>query len=749
MNDKRADQLKQALRHRMSNPVSDAVRHREMNQVRNYDRVQQQKVFDNERKQANAYQQERKDPDAKDVGSSFKLQVYISKLNQLLTNKSDIYQQLILALPTMTTPAKLRGATAEAKGANNFLSKGEIEGAYNEMVAFITSYFGDINLDGSIRDAIYQQYLTPFVANLRQTATLYPRFYEAIPAGQARQAAFIAARLSIKNDAEDTYAMLRAMAENIEDGIYRPINNSDITNIKERESVDQLFNAVQAGADVDIAQVQLMPQPPAPVGPQPAQAVAPPQNPPPTRDELAQGITAEEAARRALLPAYQGPPAPPAQPAPQPGLNPQAPPFQPPQGPPAQVGDPLQALGTPQIPTPERQVVLAALAAMAPARFPGAGNQAQMRVLGQQIAAQPNAAALGFDGSGRQAGLAMAAIYAQNVAAFNVRLPGSNFPGQLPGNLAGMGQPSGGSHSDNEDQNDYEEEELPPQPFMGLPQDEAGLRRIFEPQQFDAENPMMFRGSGMEANSGFYRSGLGQPSGGGFWGSLASNLMSPGTAALSYLTTGKSVYDNIMGSGSAIIPNRGVAGGCASCDGENKGGARHRRPPTKRHLIGGLPQGIQSRIDMINPDNEIMDAGTLRMKGLGKVGGATSDQLLQARGIMNTPYPDQPFYGYGVDGDEDESQNLSGLKARLNGGITFGAGRNHRTDPYLTYEPVADDVYENTGAEEELAGEGHFRDEYEEPKDMDDDPNPFRVRNENYRIATGKQKRPTYNYVKA
>jgi hypothetical protein len=192
--------------------------------------------------------------------------------------------------------------------------------------------------------------------------------------------------------------------------------------------------------------------------------------------------------------------------------------------------------------------------------------------------------------------------------------------------------------------------------------------------------------------------------------------MSPGTAALSYLTTGKSVYDNIMGSGSAIIPNRGVAGGCASCDGENYGGARHRRPPTKRHLIGGLPQGLQSRIDMINPDTEIMDAGTLRMKGLGKVGGPTSDQLLQARGVMNNPYPDQPFYGYGVDGDEDESQNLTGLKARLNGGITYGAGRNHRADQFLTYEPVNDDVYENTGAEEELAGEGHYRDEYEEPK---------------------------------
>jgi hypothetical protein len=149
---------------------------------------------------------------------------------------------------------------------------------------------------------------------------------------------------------------------------------------------------------------------------------------------------------------------------------------------------------------------------------------------------------------------------------------------------------------------------------------------------------------------------------------------------------------------------------------------------------------------MINPDTEIMDVGLQKLKGMGAV---DSDMVGRARALINTPYPEQPYYGYGIDGDEDETGNLTGLKARLGSGITYGAGRAHRADNMIGYDPVADDVYENTGADEELAGEGYIRDEYEEPKDMDDDPNPFRVRQENYRIATGRQKRPTYNYVKA
>lgn len=777
MNDNRADRLKGVLRHMASHPVSDRQRQREMDAVRTYNVRQQKRVFDAERRQANAYQQEQKDPDAKDIGSSFKLQVYISKLNQLLTNKSDLYQQLALALPTMTTPQKLRGTTAEAKSSATFLSRGEIEGSYNEMMDFITNYFQDISTDARVRDAVYQQYLTPLISNLRQTALLFPQFYEALPPGRANQQLFNASKLSIKQDAENSYAMLRLMAGNLEDGIYSNITQKGIDNLKEVESVDALFDAVVAGQRIDQAQAQLQPAQPPPPPLAPAQAVQPPAFPPPSREELAQGITAEEAQRRAGLPAYQPPPVP-VQPAPvQPGLNPQAQPFQPPVAP-----DPLQMIGTPQAPTATRQVVLDALVALAPPNFPGVGNNASMRRLGAEIMNQPNAQALGFDGTARQTGQVLGAIYAQNPG----RIAGRQFPGNFPGNLVGLGRDDN-AEDEGEDQSGYDDEH--PLNFVFGDNFDPETSTLFHPQPYDKSNPLMFMadaepkhstGAGLSGgdfgsdlmgvltngnwgkqydNVGGHRPPKGylmKPDGSlmkgkGFWGSTIGNLIFPGASALSYLATGKSIYDNVTGggSGSAIIPNRGVSGGCASCDEPKNGGARHRTAPTKRHMINGLPQGYLQRIKMVNPDTEIMDAGLMRLKGLGKVGGATSDELLQSRGIVNTPYPDQPFYGYGVDGDEDESTNLTGLKARLSGGISYGAGRNHRADNMFGYDPVADDYYENTGAEEELAGEGYFRDEYEEPKDMDDDPNPFRVRQENYRIATGKQKRPTYNYVKA
>lgn len=753
MNDNRADQFKDALRHQKSAPVSDAIRKKEMDDVRNYNRRQQQKVFNFERRQANAYTQEAKDPDAQDVGSSFKLQQYTGKLNQLLQQKSDIFQQLKLALPQMTTPVKLRGASGEARSNAFFLSRSEIDGGFNEMVSFISSYFGDINQSNRVRDAIYQQFLTPLVSQFRETATLYPQFYGLIPAGRGAQRDFLLAKANIKQDAEDSYAMLRVMADYIEDGIFRPVGSKEIENRKREENVDALFDAVVAGAPVAgidanaVVQAQQAlvppPLPPAPLAP--AQNVPPvaQQGQPPTRDELAQGISAQEEARRAGLPAIpQLPAPPPPQPAPNPGLNPGAPPFQPPQAqqPP---GDPLQNLGDPNNYTPERTLVLNALRASNFQLFPGVNNGAYMTRLGQQIMLQPNAQQLGFDGSRAQARSALDAIYQQQP---NPRIAGTRFnlPAQGFGHsgLRFSDRMMGGEEKEKSDAEDEGEDESAYLP-MGIHSQEE-LEKLLTPQAYDPKNPMMFM------------AGQGQPSGGGFFGDMAGSLISSGVGNLFDRYKAGTLASDIKGVASKVIPaintlrsisgNGATSGGCASCDTPKYGGARHRTAPTKRYLIGGQQQGVASRMAMINPDTEIMDVGLQKLKGMGAV---DSDMVGRARALINTPYPEQPYYGYGIDGDEDETGNLTGLKQRLSSGISYGAGRAHRADNMLGYDPVADDVYENTGADEELAGEGFIRDEYEEPKDMDDDPNPFRVRQENYRIATGRQKRPTYNYVKA
>lgn len=879
MNDRRADQLKIALRHQASKPVSDAVRKREMDEVRNYNRRQQQKVFNFERQQANAYQQDQKDPEPQDVGNSFKLQQYVSKLNTLLQQKQDIFNQLLLALPQMDTPLKLRGATSEARGTSTFLSRAEIMPAFNDMMFFIASSFQDINSVDRVRQAVYQQYLTPLTALFRETATLYPQFVGQIPAPRGRQADFNIAKASVKDDAEDSYAMMRVMADYIEDGIFRPVTQKDIDTRKKEDQVGLLFDSASQG--------QPPPQAPPfqPVGPAAAsilpQNVQPPPMPPPTRDEIAKGITAEEAAARAAAPAYVGPPAPPA-------LNPAAAPFVPgaPVGPaPIPVPAPAYAaidVGTAAAPTGARLTIKNAIFNLQSPRrpnLPSPTNLRSMTTVANQVLidnrnlvvapfldpADANAAPqmadavrtiytqegltdrdpvpanwqqaqaapapqppqpqqsvmvagvdIGTPGApteGRRIFLAaLGSLYgavgvlpqitndvAEAIAneiertdflaasAENYADPGQNLaqarsqakkilakiyeqnntaPGAaLPADLTGFGNEISDAEEEGEEDEGEDESAYLPMPGVNTQED---FEKLFTPQAYDPKNPMMYMGNGAPSGGGrccfnskmcngtkAYRFKRGEKSAnarkerirGGDWLDTIASLRfnTPDTDLLAQglrmaNPNAAKIYDGLKG---MFGGQSKISGGCADCGGSGR--ARHRTAPTKRYMINGLPQGVASRLSMFNPDSELMDVGLDRLKGI-KV--PTSDELLQARGIINEPYPEQPYYGYGIDGDDDETGNLTGLKQRLTSGIMYGNGRNHRADNMLSYDPVLDDVYENTGADEELAGEGYIREEYEEPKDMDEDPNPFRVRQENYRIATGKQKHPTYKLVK-
>jgi hypothetical protein len=58
----------------------------------------------------------------------------------------------------------------------------------------------------------------------------------------------------------------------------------------------------------------------------------------------------------------------------------------------------------------------------------------------------------------------------------------------------------------------------------------------------------------------------------------------------------------------------------------------------------------------------------------------------------------------------------------------------HRVEDHDRFAPA-----DNLG--EEL---GHYM-ELEKPADMDEDPNPFRVRTENHKVNTGKMKKVTYH----
>ena len=171
------DKLKRLLA-KKERKVPDAVRLKEMNEVRNYNRNQFAKVFDLEKQQVSREQESIAPASARDVGSAFKLQVYILKLNQILQLKQETYQQLSTSMEGEPV-SKLRGVrNQQAALATSFFSKAELLSAYNEMMAFIKLYMPDLLNNNRQLEQIYTAFFTPLATLLKQVQGLYPRFFE-------------------------------------------------------------------------------------------------------------------------------------------------------------------------------------------------------------------------------------------------------------------------------------------------------------------------------------------------------------------------------------------------------------------------------------------------------------------------------------------------------------------------------------------------------------------------------------------
>jgi hypothetical protein len=222
--------------------VPDMIRNREMNDVRNYNRNQQQKVFENEKRQVAMYGDTQSPPSAKDIGSAFKLQVYVLKINQLLQAKTDAISALKLAVAGIPL-AQLRGPTT-APYVNTVWGKSELLTAFNEMMAFIKIYMPDIFSSDRVRDNAYQSYLTPLSNNLTATQNLYPALnFELVPRGGSAQArsADDAVKKLFQEQSIQVFSMLGAMSEDIVIQRLRPINADDINTYAEKNGVEDIF----------------------------------------------------------------------------------------------------------------------------------------------------------------------------------------------------------------------------------------------------------------------------------------------------------------------------------------------------------------------------------------------------------------------------------------------------------------------------------------------------------------------------
>jgi hypothetical protein len=282
------DKLKGLLSQR-ERKVPDAVRLKEMNQVRNYNRNQFAKVFDLEKQQVNREKESIQPASAKDVGSAFKLQVYILKLNQILQLKQETFQSLTTSLasgvdidPAVAQAAQagdrqamaavaaaqakkitaLRGTRGtEATLATSFFSKAELLAAFNEMMAFIKLFMPDLTGNNRQMEQIYSAYLTPLTNLLKQVQGLYPAFFETIPAPRAPARGIPTEERQtyelMRQQSMYLYALLGTMGEFLDDENLRPLVAQDVSLYIKENRVSQIFTSNPLAGNVRSAEVQL------------------------------------------------------------------------------------------------------------------------------------------------------------------------------------------------------------------------------------------------------------------------------------------------------------------------------------------------------------------------------------------------------------------------------------------------------------------------------------------------------------
>lgn len=226
--------------------VTNATRVREMNDVKNYNRNQQQRVFDMSKRQVQSESESIKPIDAKDAGAAFKLQTYISKLQQILSQKSDLFSQLQTS--PLTDLDKLKGTTKQASLLTMLVSKAEFVQSFNEMVAYVSLFFKDIQADNRVRDRMYAAYFTPLIDQMRNLSENYPQLFSTLPTparAQGGQPATNSGKVYdlVRRETRDMYSLLNVAADNIQDGIFRPIGAKDVAEYTRDQNVNAVFAA--------------------------------------------------------------------------------------------------------------------------------------------------------------------------------------------------------------------------------------------------------------------------------------------------------------------------------------------------------------------------------------------------------------------------------------------------------------------------------------------------------------------------
>lgn len=253
--------------------VSHAI---ERSRLNNEDRKYNQIVYDNELKQANLYNQSSMPNTGKDIGVGFKINVYVIRLTQLLSVKADLEKALSTFFATGMSVQRLRGATREAQVATDFFRKADILSTYNELMLYIKTYAQDIINDDAFKAQVFNTSFNPLIQLFLDTASLYPTFFNQLPAPSMSRTIPPVERAEERKVYETAreqsigcYSLLNTMATFMNNLIFRPIVKDDVSKYISDNNVKEIFKK--------------NPQAPEPIAPQqpPEQAPQDPNAPPP------------------------------------------------------------------------------------------------------------------------------------------------------------------------------------------------------------------------------------------------------------------------------------------------------------------------------------------------------------------------------------------------------------------------------------------------------------------------------------
>jgi hypothetical protein len=244
-------------------------REKERSILNHADAKYNKQVYENEKRQAELYDQSQMPESSRDVGVSFKIGSFVNKISQLLSFKNDLFTQLSALINLGTSPSRLLTDSRLISIATDYFKMTDIIANYNELVNYINLYAPQMKADEDFRSGVNTTYLLPLLALLQQTANLYVAGFNAFP--NARQGNQIDrdAYDRMRNASSTAYSTISLMNDNLKNAIYQPISKQAVEKYENDKNVrSQVFGRNPLPVAPIVPDPNL-PPPPQPPGGQP------------------------------------------------------------------------------------------------------------------------------------------------------------------------------------------------------------------------------------------------------------------------------------------------------------------------------------------------------------------------------------------------------------------------------------------------------------------------------------------------